>query len=60
MRYFNLKLPDADNRVSRIEQIGKANAYVLDKGLPGFSPSQIQWSLAASAPEADADLSKVT
>ncbi len=43
----------------RVERIAKANAYALAKGLPGFSMSQIQWSLAASTPEAHEDLSKV-
>lgn len=43
----------------KTDRIAKANAYALSHGLPGFSMSQIQWSLAASTPEAHEDLSKV-
>jgi len=43
----------------KVDRIAQANAYALATGLPGFSMSQIQWSLATSTPEAHEDLSKV-
>lgn len=43
----------------KVDRLAKANAYALAKGLPGFCMSQIQWSLAASTPEAHGDSSKV-
>jgi aryl-alcohol dehydrogenase-like predicted oxidoreductase len=43
----------------QVDRIAKANTYAQSQGLPAFSMSQIQWSLAASTPEAHADLSKV-
>lgn len=43
----------------KAERIAAANAYASARGLPGFSLSQIQWSLARSTPEAHEDLSKV-
>ncbi len=43
----------------QVDRIAQANAYARSCGLPVFAISQIQWSLAASTPQAHADLSKV-
>lgn len=41
------------------ERIMEANAYARARNMQPFCMSQIQWSLAASTPEAHGDLSKV-
>jgi Predicted oxidoreductases (related to aryl-alcohol dehydrogenases) len=43
----------------RVPRIAEANRYARGAGLPPFCMSQIQWSLAASTPEAHGDVTKV-